>query len=98
MSHLAHSAKGAIEIVKNLEPLKEPKNAALAFFLGFLFGPFGIGIYFKSGKDFAICFAMLMVGVLFFGFGAIPGWLFSACYGAWRAQQSCSAWELGHDA
>jgi hypothetical protein len=86
--HLAHAAKAAAEAVKELEPLPTRKNVALAFALGFAFGPFGVGIYFKSPKDFFICLAMLLVSILFFGFGVIAGWLFSACYGAWRAHTS----------
>jgi hypothetical protein len=87
--HLATRAvKHAAAAVKELEPLGARKNVFLAFVLGFVFGPLGAAIYFKSPQDFFICLAMLIAGFLFFGIGVIPGWLFSACYAAWRAHTS----------
>lgn len=88
VSHAGHAARAAKELVEELQPLHARKNVALAFALGFVFGPFGIAIYFKSPKDFFVCFAMLIVGIFFFGIGGVIGWLFSACYGAWRAHTS----------
>ena len=87
--HIAgHAAKAAAEAVGELRPLAEPKNVLLAFVLGFAFGPIGIGLYFRSPKDFFICAAMLLASVFFFGIGVVVGWLFSACYGAHRAHSS----------
>jgi hypothetical protein len=86
----AHATKLAAEAVKELPPLKAEKNVFLAFVLGFVFGPLGIAIYFKSVADFFICLAMLiaMSFLLVFGPGEILGWMFSAGYGAWRAHTS----------
>ena len=62
--HLTHSMTHAVShqlphICKSLPPMKEDKNPFVAGVLGLLFGPFGIGIYFKSWVDFAICFEAL---------------------------------------
>jgi hypothetical protein len=87
--HIAsHAAKAAAETIKALPPLHNRKSPLLAFIIGFFFGPLGIGIYFQSAKDFLICLGMLFAGMLFFGVGVVLGWLFSACYGAWRAYTS----------
>jgi hypothetical protein len=94
MSHnqLGHSTVHTVshklpELCKGLPPLSEDKNPVTAAILGLLFGPFGIGIYFKSGVDFAICFGILILlsltGVL-----APVGWVMAAAYGAHRAKES----------
>ena len=90
--HLPHSMTHAVShqlphICKSLPPMKEDKNPFVAGVLGLLFGPFGIGIYFKSWVDFAICFVLLvLLGVT--GVLAPVGWLFAAAYGVHRAKES----------
>ena len=90
--HLSHSVAHAVShhlphICNDLPPLKEGKSPFTAGIMGFLFGPFGIGLYFKSWLDFGICFAILvilaMTGVL-----APVGWMLAAVYGIIRAKAS----------
>jgi hypothetical protein len=88
--HLAHLAKHGAEFVKELAPLEERKNPALAFGAGLVLGALGVAIYFKSAKDFFICLAMF-IGLSFvmpFGPGELLGWFFAPVYGAWRAHTS----------
>lgn len=87
--HLHHAAKGGAHIIDNLSPLPEPKNPAVAFTLGLLFGALGVAIYFKSAKDFFICLGLFIAAsVLLPGLGVVLGWLFAPCYGAYRANSS----------
>lgn len=98
-NHLAHSATHTVseklpELCKGLPPLSEDKNPRIAAILGVLFGPFGIGFYFKSGADFAICLAILiflsLTGVL-----APVGWIIAGAYGYHRAKESNKKrWEM----
>ena len=87
--HAAHGLHKVGEIVSELPPLKTKKSPVLAGILGFLFGPFGIGAYFMSWKDFLCCMGMLILLMIAIpGLGALPGWIFSACYGVYRANKS----------
>jgi serine/threonine protein kinase len=62
-------------------------DVVVAFFVGFLFGPIGAGIYFRSFKEFLIPLGvMVAAGVLVPGIGAIPGWFFSGFYSLFRAK------------
>jgi hypothetical protein len=87
-NHPSH-AYHAVKLVSELEPLPEPKNPVIAGVLGFFFGALGVGLYFKSWKDFLICFGVFFV-VLFAipALGAVPGWWFAAGYGVYRAYSS----------
>lgn len=87
--HIGHAAKAGIDLVKDLPPLPESKNPAIAFVAGLIFGALGVAIYFKSAKDFVICFGLFIVAsILLPGLGSILGWFFAPCYGAYRALSS----------
>jgi len=90
MSHNpVHAAHQAHQLLENLEPLPEEKNPVLAFFLGIFFGALGVGLYFKSWKDFFVClFLLIFLTVMIPAVGSIPGWLFAGFYGAYRAYSS----------
>ena len=89
LGHSVNAAKGAVDTVKELAPLAEKKSPLVAAVLGVFFGAIGIGIYFRSWKDFFIC-VLLFIGltIIIPGLGAFPGWLFAAAYGAYRAHTS----------
>lgn len=87
--HGIHAAHEAQKVVQQLEPLAAEKNPIVAFLLGMFFGALGVGIYFKSWKDFFVCFFLfIFLTVLIPGLGALPGWLFAGFYGAYRAHSS----------
>ena len=90
MSHNpGHAVHQAHKVVEQLEPLAEEKNPLVAFLLGVFFGALGVGIYFRSWKDFFVCFFLFVFLTLAIpGLGALPGWLFAAFYGAYRAHSS----------
>jgi hypothetical protein len=76
-------------LIKNLQPLPAKKNPGIALLIGVFFGALGIGIYFRSWKDFFLClFLFISFTIIFPAIGAIPGWLFSGVYGAYRAHTS----------
>lgn len=76
-------------VMHTLKPLHAKKSPGLAFVLGFLFGPIGIGIYFRRFSDFLFCTLLLIsLGVIIPGLGLVPGWLFSGFYGFYRAETS----------
>lgn len=89
LGHSVHHVRHTTEAIHSLSPLKNKKNPVIAAVLGVLFGAIGIGIYFRSWKDFFICMG-LFIGLIILipGLGALPGWLFSAIYGAYRAHTS----------
>ncbi len=89
LQHLAHALKGSAEIVKELEPLRERKEPAVALLAGLVLGALGVAIYLKSAKDFFICMGMFIaLSVLIPGVGSVVGWFFAPAYGAWRAHTS----------
>lgn len=89
INHIGHTAKGAADVIKNLPPLPESKNPAVAFVAGLIFGALGVAVYFKSAKDFVICFGLFIVAsIMLPGLGSILGWFFAPCYGAYRAISS----------
>lgn len=69
--------------------LQMRKNPILAAILGVLFGAFGIGIYFRSFKDFLLCLGLQILLILL----PIPplnfalSWAAAATYGLIRANQ-----------
>jgi hypothetical protein len=72
-----------------MTPLAEKKSPVAAFVLGVLFGAIGVGIYFRSWKDFFVCILLFIgLAIVIPGIGTIPGWLFAAGYGAYRAHTS----------
>ncbi|HEV7505926.1 MAG TPA: hypothetical protein VGS07_13550 [Thermoanaerobaculia bacterium] len=84
-----NTAQQATRLVGSLEPLKSEKNVAVAGLLGFFFGAIGVAIYFRSWKDF-FCLPLVLVALAIVvpGIGVIPGWIFSAVYGMYRANTS----------
>jgi hypothetical protein len=61
----------------------------LAFVIGFLFGPIGVAIYFRSWMELLNCLAMVIVAAIIVpGIGALAGWLGSAIYAGYRAHTS----------
>ena len=80
--HMVHTA------LKAMPKLKEPKDPIIAAIVGFLGGPIGIGIYFKSWSDFFVSFCLIIaLGILIPGVGLIPGWIFSAIFAYLRAER-----------
>jgi hypothetical protein len=86
--HYGRAVKEAAKAIQGMTPLDAPKSVPLAAIIRLLFGPVGVALYFRSGKDFLLCLAMLLFSVFIMGIGVIFGWLFSAGYGAWRAHTS----------
>lgn len=87
--HLGEATKHGAQLIHDLPRLPEPKNPAIAFAAGLMFGALGLAIYFRSVKDFFVCIGMFLgASILIPGLGSLLGWSFAACYGAWRAQTS----------
>jgi len=69
--------------------LSKEKSPVAAAIWGLLLGAVGIAIYFRSLRDFFVCIIVLAVcTTLGVGVGFIPGWLFAAIYGYFRAESS----------
>ena len=84
--HIPHILKETKKQIDNHKRPDEDKNPIVGAIIGFLFGPIGIGLYFQSWSDFFLClFVLLLLTFILFGLGAVPGWLFSAGYGYYRA-------------
>jgi hypothetical protein len=83
-----HYLKEVKEHVENMPKIPQ-KNPFVSALVGLFFGPIGIGIYFKSFVDFFWCLVFLIgLFILIPGLGVVPGWLFSAAYGGYRAHTS----------
>lgn len=93
MSHAyAHVVKHAFAESKKLQPVGQGKNAMVAFVAGFLFGPIGIGVYLKSGTDFFILLALLILGSVMTGGIAAPLlWILCGAWGWVRVNNSNKA-------
>jgi TM2 domain-containing membrane protein YozV len=82
LHHIPRLLKETKKTIDNLKPVKK-KNPLVAALVGFFFGPFGIGIYLESWRDFFICLGVLIL--LMFTVALAPiGWIFSAAYGCYR--------------
>jgi hypothetical protein len=57
------------QLLKSMPTLKSEKNPGTASLLGFLFGAFGVGIYFRSFSDFILAAVVWLV----FAFILVPG-------------------------
>lgn len=68
---------------KSMPRVGAGKNPLAGFALGFLFGPFGVGLYLGSFADFAITLFLVIVGSVFTAGIAAPV-LWCLC-GAWAA-------------
>ncbi|MGH7243431.1 MAG: hypothetical protein ACREJD_08455 [Phycisphaerales bacterium] len=78
-----HLVRHAFKESKNMNPVGAGKNAFVAFFAGFLFGPIGVGIYLGSFVDFILSLGMVIAGsIMTAGIGAPVFW---ALCGAWAA-------------
>lgn len=88
-AHFAHAVSSAFKQSKNMAPVGEGKNALVAFAMGFLFGPFGVGLYLKSFGDFAMTLTLVIGGsVLTAGVGAPVFWLLCGAWAYVRVQNS----------
>lgn len=89
MSGNLHNANHLAHAVQHAPPLKEKKSPLVAFVLGFLFGPFGVGIYTRSWMDFFVCLvAVLCITVGTGGCAALFAWCLAGAYGALRVHFS----------
>lgn len=83
MSNVAFS--GAVRHVfkqsKTMPPVASGRNPLVGFAMGFLFGPFGVGLYLKSFGDFFLTLALVLGGTVVSGGVAAPV-LWCVC-GAW---------------
>lgn len=81
----AHLLSQGLKAAKNGKPVKPGKSAFVAFLAGFLFGPFGTGLYLESWKDFFVPM-LILLGATFFtaGIGAPVAWMFCGVYGITR--------------
>ncbi len=77
-------------ILSKLPTLSKPKSPAVAAILGFLFGGVGLGLYFWSLLDFAICILVVVIlaAVLHTPSTVLIGAAFAGIYGALRALDS----------
>lgn len=83
-----------LKAAKNGPPIKPGKTAGGAFLAGFLFGPFGTGIYLESFEDFFVpMFILIVATFLTAGIAAPVAWMFSGVYGASRVNESKAAGE-----
>jgi hypothetical protein len=65
------------------------KNALVAFFVGFLFGPFGVGVYLRSWPDFIVTLGLVLAGtVMTAGVGAPAFWVLCGVWAANRVTRS----------
>lgn len=65
------------------------KNALVAFFAGFLFGPFGVGAYLRSWSDFIVTLGLVLAGtVMTAGVGAPVFWVMCGIWAATRVANS----------
>jgi hypothetical protein len=82
MSHVfAHAVGHAFKEAKHLPKVGEGKNPLIAFCVGFLFGPFGLGLYLQSKIDCIVPLVLILLGG-FFTAGIATPLLWMLC-GAW---------------
>jgi hypothetical protein len=81
--HLAHVAGHMFKHSKSMPSVGSGKSAMLAFLMGFLFGPLGVGLYLRSLPDFFLSLALVLIGAFVtVGIGAPVFWCLC---GAWAA-------------
>lgn len=89
MSAYAHVVKHAFEHSKDMPSVGPGKNALVAFAAGFLFGPFGVGIYLRSAGDFFITLTLVILGsVMTAGIAAPVLWMLCGAWAAVRVKNS----------
>ena len=83
-----HLLNEGLNAAKNGPPVPPGKNAPAAFLAGFLFGPFGTGIYLESFADF-IGPMLFVLGATFLtgGIAAPVAWCFCGFWGAMRVSE-----------
>lgn len=87
--HFGHLVEHAFEESKNMTPVSEGKSAMAAFFAGFLFGPFGVGIYLRSWGDFIMSLGLVVGGtIMATGLGAPIFWILCGIWAAARVSNS----------
>ncbi|MBX3402383.1 MAG: hypothetical protein KF699_03125 [Phycisphaeraceae bacterium] len=70
-------------------PVGKGKSMGLAFIVGLLFGPFGVGLYLRSWADFFILLAIVIGGSMFtVGVGAPVFWILCGAWGAIRVSST----------
>lgn len=63
MNHVfTHAVGTAFKQSKSMTPVGIGKNPLVGFAMGFLFGPFGVGLYLKSVGDFVITLCIVLAG------------------------------------
>ncbi len=82
MNHVfTHAVGTAFKQSKSMTPVGIGKNPLVGFAMGFLFGPFGVGLYLKSVGDFVITLCIVLAGT-FLTVGVAAPILWVLC-GAW---------------
>lgn len=86
--HFNEVVHHALREAKTMAPT-QGKNPLVAFFAGFLFGPFGVGGYLRSWSDFFVSLGLVILGSLMTaGVGAPFVWVLCGLWGATRAAGS----------
>lgn len=90
MNHqFSHLVGHAFRESKHLTPVPPGRSAFAAFFAGFLFGPFGTGVYLRSWTDFFVPLGLIFAGTfLTAGLGAPVFWMLCGAWGAVRVRNS----------
>jgi hypothetical protein len=87
--HANHVLAQGLKAAKNGPPVKEGKSAFVAFLAGFLFGPFGCGVYLESFQDFFVPLVLVLGASFMTGGVAAPvAWMFCGAYAAMRVNSS----------
>ena len=77
----SNAVRQAFKQSNGMPPVAKGKNPLVGFAMGFLFGPFGVGLYLKSWGDFFLTLTIVLVGTFVTGGVAAPVlWCVS---GAW---------------
>jgi len=85
--HFFHAVSHAFKEAKHMPSTGRNKSAGLAFFLGFLFGPIGTGLYLQTWTDFFVPLLFVIGGsVMTVGIGAPVFWILCGVWGAVRAK------------
>lgn len=86
-----HAVGQCLKQSKRLAPVSRGKSPPVAFLMGFLFGPIGVGLYLRSFTDFAVSGAMVVAGsMLTVGIGAPLFWCLCGLWAAVRVANSNS--------
>lgn len=86
----------AFRASEKMPPVAAGKSAIVAFFAGFLFGPFGVGLYLRSWSDFIVLFGLIFLGsFMTVGVGAPVFWMLCGAWGAARVNRSNKHLESG---